>query len=280
MTRTKYSLAQLTVLEASPPELIRIAAAAGYDFVGLRLLEVTGGDAWPLANDAELMRETKEALRSHDIGILDIELVRLTPDVRIGDLRPVLDAAAEIGARHVLTQAHDTDWARLVHNFGNLCDLLNGYGLTADVEFLTWTQMRGVNEAAQLLQAANRSNVGITVDTLHFYRSGCTLEDLAEVPPELFHFIQISDAPAAGPSSTDGLIFAARENRLDPGAGELDLAGVVQALPENITIAVEIPNSRMAMKIDNEERARRSLEATRKLVDRVRARPPAALAPK
>jgi sugar phosphate isomerase/epimerase len=280
MTRTKYSLAQLTVLEASPPELIRIAAAAGYDLVGLRLLEVTGGDAWPLATDAELMRETKEALRSHDIGVLDIELVRLAPDLRISDLRPALDAAAEIGARHVLTQAHDTDWARLVHNFGNLCDLLNGYGLTANVEFLTWTQMRGVNEAAQLLQAANRSNVGITVDTLHFYRSGCTLEDLAEVPPDLFHFIQISDAPAAGPTSTDGLIFAARENRLDPGEGELDLAGVLQALPENITIAVEIPNSRMAAKLGHEERARRSLEATRKLVDRVRARPPAALAPK
>ena len=56
---TKYSLAQLTVLEASPPELIRIAGEAGYDFVGLRLLEVTGGDAWPLANDARLMRESR-----------------------------------------------------------------------------------------------------------------------------------------------------------------------------------------------------------------------------
>ena len=28
---TKYSLAQLTALRASPPELVRIAAAAGYD---------------------------------------------------------------------------------------------------------------------------------------------------------------------------------------------------------------------------------------------------------
>jgi len=280
MTRTKYSLAQLTVLEASPPELIRIAAAAGYDFVGLRLLEVTGGDAWPLATDAEMMRETKEALRSHNISVLDIELARLTPDVRVSDLRPTLDAAAEIGARHVMTQAHDTDWARLVHNFGNLCDLLKGYGLTADVEFLTWTRMRGVNEAAQLLRAANRTNVGITVDTLHFYRSGCTVEDLADMPPELFHFIQISDAPAAGPSSTEGLIFAAREDRLDPGAGGFDLAGLLQALPENITIAVEIPNSRMAKKLADEERARRSLQATRNLVERVRARPRATLVPK
>src|SRR5690242_14634592 len=160
---TEYSLAQLTVLQASPPELIRIAAAAGYDYVGLRLLEVTGGDAWPLATDAALMRETKAALAEHNVGVLDVELVRLTPDVRIADLRPILDATAELGARHVLTQAHDTDWARLVHNFGSLCDLISGYALTADIEFLTWTPMRGVNEVMRLLRAANRTNAGITV---------------------------------------------------------------------------------------------------------------------
>jgi sugar phosphate isomerase/epimerase len=277
---TKYSLAQLTVLGASPPELIHIAAVAGYDFVGLRLLEVTGGDAWPLATNASLMRETKAALQSHGVGVLDIELVRLTPDVRISDLRPTLDAAAELGARHVLTQAHDPDWARLVHNFGSLCDLLSGYDLTADVEFLTWTKMRGVSEAAHLLRAANRPNVGITVDTLHFHRSGCSLGELASLPPQLFHFIQISDAPAAGPTSVEGLIFAAREDRLDPGAGGLDLAGILQALPQDITIAVEIPNSRLAATLNDEDRARRALKATRKLVDQVKARPRAALAPK
>src|SRR4051812_23117374 len=139
LAMTKYSLAQLTALNASPPELVRIAGSAGYDCVGLRLLEVTGGDAWPLASDRQLMRDTKDAMAIHDVSVLDIELVRLTPDIRIEELRPTLDAAAELGARHVLTQSHDGDWARLVHNFGTLCDLLSGYGLTADVEFLTWT---------------------------------------------------------------------------------------------------------------------------------------------
>ncbi|MFL6851063.1 MAG: sugar phosphate isomerase/epimerase family protein, partial [Sphingomicrobium sp.] len=162
---TQYSLAQLTVLDASPPELIRLAREAGYDFVGLRLLEVTGGDAWPLATDAQLMREAKAAMSAYEIGVLDVELVRLTPEIRIEELRPTLEAAAELGVKHILTQAHDSDWARLVHNFGTLCDLLAGYGMTADVEFLTWTQMRGVNEVMRLLNAANRTNVGITVDT-------------------------------------------------------------------------------------------------------------------
>jgi len=269
---TKFSLAQLTVLHASPPELIRIAAAAGYDHVGLRLLEVTGGDAWPIAADARLMRETKDATAHHGVSVLDVELARLTPDFSADELRPTLDAAAELGARHVLTQAHDPDTRRLVENFGRLCDVLADYSLTADVEFLTWTPMRGVNEVMELVRGANRSNAGITIDTLHFFRSHCRLEDLRPVPPELFHFIQISDGPRAGPTTTEGLIFAAREDRLDPGSGELALGDLLEELPEDVTIAIEIPNSRLAAQLSDEERARRALLATRELIKGLPAR--------
>jgi sugar phosphate isomerase/epimerase len=268
---TKYSLAQLTVLKASPPDLIRIAAATGYDYVGLRLLEVTGGDAWPLVSEPSLLRETRHAMTSTGIGVLDVELVRLTPDFEASALRPTLDIVAELGGRHVLTQAHDSDWARLVHNFGGLCDLLDEYGLTADVEFLTWTPMRGVQEVMRLLKAANRTNVGITIDTLHFFRSDCSLEVLRGIPPSLFHFIQISDAPAVGPTTAEGLIFAAREERLEPGAGELDLAGVLRALPADVAIAVEIPNSKLQAQMTDEERAKRALQSTKALVEEVRS---------
>ena len=271
---TKYSLAQLTALQASPPQLVRIAAAAGYDCVGLRLLEVTGGDAWPLVNDSSLLRETRQAMSSTGIAVLDVELVRLTPEFEARALQRTIEVASELGARHILTQAHDTDWARLVHNFGSLCDLLATYGMTADVEFLTWTKMRGVSEAAALLRAANRTNAGITIDTLHFHRSGCRTEELSSLPPQLFHFIQISDAPVVGPSSIEGLIFAAREDRLDPGAGELDLAGVLRALPEDVAIAVEIPNRRLAAILGDEERARRALTATKALVQKVKSERP------
>ena len=266
---SRYSLAQLTVLGASPPELIRIAAAAGYDFVGLRLLEVTGGDAWPLASEPKLLRETRAMMRQTGVGVLDVELVRLTPDFNVSDLQATLDVAAELGVAHILTQAHDSDWERLVQNFASLCDLLATYSLTADVEFLTWTRMRGVEDVVRLLKAANRTNAGIVVDTLHFYRSGCRLEDLRALPPEWLHFIQISDAPALAPNDVEGLIFAAREDRLDPGAGELDLLGLLLDLPADIDIAVEIPNSRLASETSAEERAKRALEATKALVDNV-----------
>jgi sugar phosphate isomerase/epimerase len=263
---TQYSLAQLTVLEASPPELIKIAAHAGYDLVGLRLLEVTGGDAWPLTIDKHLRRSTKEALRYFGLGVLDVELVRLTPDVDVSTLRPTIEVAADLGARHILTQAHDDEWGRLCDNFDRLCDLLAGYGLTADLEFLTWTKMKGVNDVLRLLEKVDKTNVGVTVDTLHFYRSGCLLDDLQRVPPELLHFVQVSDAPACAPSSTEGLIRAARGERLNPGEGELDLLGLFRTLPENIPVAVEIPNTGLASRMPVEQRVRDALDATKALV--------------
>ena len=47
-----FSLAALTVLELAPPQLVDVAAACGYDHVGIRLLPATpGGIAYPLMDD-------------------------------------------------------------------------------------------------------------------------------------------------------------------------------------------------------------------------------------
>jgi hypothetical protein len=44
-----FSLAALTVLELAPPGLIDVAAACGYDHVGIRLLPATPGHVSPAA---------------------------------------------------------------------------------------------------------------------------------------------------------------------------------------------------------------------------------------
>ena len=49
---SSFSLAALTALELAPPELVDVAAACGYDHVGLRLLPATpGGLAYSLMDD-------------------------------------------------------------------------------------------------------------------------------------------------------------------------------------------------------------------------------------
>jgi hypothetical protein len=54
-----FSLAALTVLELAPPALVDVAAACGYDHVGIRLLPaVPGGIAYPLMEDEASLKET------------------------------------------------------------------------------------------------------------------------------------------------------------------------------------------------------------------------------
>lgn len=260
------SLAHLTVLHASPPDLLAMAGRCGYRYVGLRLTEVTGGDAWPLIGDRKLMKDTRAEMAASGVGVLDVELARLRPETRVEEFEPMLEAAAELGARHVLTQGHDSDEQRLIDNYSAFCDLAARHGLTADIEFLTWTKLRGVCEARALIEAAGRWNAGLMIDTLHFSRSRCRLEELDSIPPSWFHYVQIADAAGPIPETTEALIHTAREDRLMPGEGSIDLRGIIGRLPADIPIAVEIPNSRVAATMSDEERARRAYEATRALL--------------
>ena len=63
----QFSLAHLTALHCSPPQLIEIAARAGYEFVGLRPIPVGARDEplHPFATDRTLFARTKVRARRH-----------------------------------------------------------------------------------------------------------------------------------------------------------------------------------------------------------------------
>ena len=120
--RHDYSLAHLTALSLSPPELVEAAADAGYRYVGLRLTRVTAQEPhYPLATDPALMRSTKARLAATGIEVLDIELARISPDENPRDFERFLEAGAELGARHVIAQLPDPDRARKADRFARLC---------------------------------------------------------------------------------------------------------------------------------------------------------------
>ena len=80
----KFSLAALTVLELAPPELVEVAAACGYDHVGVRLLPaVAGGLAYPLMDDEAGLKETLARLDATGITVADLEVVAFRPETEI-----------------------------------------------------------------------------------------------------------------------------------------------------------------------------------------------------
>jgi sugar phosphate isomerase/epimerase len=264
---TDFSLAHLTALSLPPPDLIRVAARTGYQTVGLRLIRVTpDSPGYPLMDDKAMLRDTRRAMAETGVGVWDIEFVRITPEIDIAALEPFLAAGAELGARYAIAAPYDPDLARLADRFGALCDLAGRHGMGAVLEFFPWTVVPGVADAAAIVEAAGRANGGVLVDTLHFDRSGSTLEQVDRVPPERLPFVHVCDAPADRPGTTEGLLHNARAERLPPGEGGIDILGVLAHMPKGIPVALEVPMEALTRQIGPEGVARRVRQAAGRLV--------------
>lgn len=271
-SRHDYSLAHLTALSLSPPELIDAAAGAGYRYVGVRMTKVTAQEPhYPLAYDPALMRATKTHLAATGVEVLDIELARFTSGDSPRDYLRFLEAGAELGARHVITQLPDSDFARKTDRFAELCRLAAPLGLTIDLEFPSWTETPNLTEAARVLRAADQPNAGMLIDLLHFARSGSSVEELRQLPREWFHYAHVCDAPGEVPETTAELIHTARFERLFPGEGDLDMLGILGALPAGIPFALEIPRAMLVAQVGAKEHARLAIAAARRHLDAAHA---------
>jgi sugar phosphate isomerase/epimerase len=261
------SLSYYTVPELSPTQMVREAAAAGFDFVGARLLNgQPGRDPAPLMASSAMRRETIACLRDAGMGVLDASGARLRPETDMAAFAPFIDAAAELGARHILASGDDPDEPRLAARFAELCELAGRSGLTVDLEFVPWMSVADLTLAARMVRTVARANFGVAVDALHFDRSRSRLSDLAALPRTWFRYVQLCDAPRAWASDRESLIHEAVSERLFPGEGAIDLAGLLRALPSGIPIALEIPTATLARTTPAAERLQRAVAATRKLL--------------
>lgn len=256
-------LAALTVLELPHEEQVRVAAQAGYTHVGLRLVPVAGQ---PYRHSFDVY-SVEKALVEHGVGVLDVEVFRLTPETRVGDFEAILNASARLEATELLVHGADPDEARLAETFGSLCDLAARYGLAANLEPMPWVDVSNVARAMRILSLAARPNSGVLVDAIHFFRAGDTPQALARVPPERLRYAQLCDARPGTPAQMEEVIRQARSDRLFPGEGALDLRGLLRALPAGIPLSIEVP---VSQKLAPLERARRALEGTKAILVSVR----------
>lgn len=173
--------------------MVEAAARAGYSHVGLRLVPATVEEHhYPLLADAGLRRRTLARLRDSGVRTLDVEILRLRPDTRVGEFAAVLEVGAEFGARYVLVAGNDDDERRSADNFAALCDLARPLGLDPHLEFMPWTGIRDLRQAARVVEAAARDNAGLLLDAFHFDRSASSLEDLRAIPPARLGYAQLA----------------------------------------------------------------------------------------
>jgi 2-keto-myo-inositol isomerase len=113
------------------------------------------------------------------------------------------------------------------------------FGISVAFEFMgfPWAAVRDVAGAWAVVQETNRPNLGIIVDTAHFYAGGSTLESIRQVNPKQLVVLHINDVEdVAKPDITDG-------HRLYPGEGVIplqDILGAVRATGWDGVLSVEL----------------------------------------
>ncbi len=268
--RHQYSLAHLTVMGCAPPEMTWIAAAAGYDFVSFRLIPMgLAGEPRYLPGDAGMIRETKAALRQTGLSVLDLELASIVEDVEPSSYVPAMEAAAEMGASHVIASAWTREGADrnfIVERYAEICDRARPFGLDVDLEFPIFSRVRTLGEAADVVRAADRPNGGVLIDALYYHFARVSLEEIDALPRSWLHFLHLCDTKAAIPATSEGMKHIARDERLYVGEGCIDLASLLARLPA-MPLSIELPNARRVKELGYAGHARRCLETARAALD-------------
>jgi sugar phosphate isomerase/epimerase len=261
----KFSLAHLTVLGVPPPQAARIAADCGYDYVSFRTipLGLPGEPRYELHKDAALLKETKAALASTGLPLLDIEIARIADGTRIADYRPHLETAAALGAKHVITAAYSQDRNFVVEALTELCQMAGGLGMTVDFEFITFSAYPTIPGTVQLLKDTGCANAGLLVDTLHFDRSRCTFAELDQAPRSMFHYAQLCDAARADNPTTEEMMRTAREERLYLGEGVIPVKEILSHMPV-VPCTLEIAHKKRQQELGYPAFAKECLETARR----------------
>ncbi len=258
------SLEHLTVATVGPLELLDIAAACGCEAVNLRMepapylpvpyYDVIGSPS---------MRANLRA-RAGDVGVQvrTVDPFVLREDTTMESLQPYVEAAADLGAMAINTVGYDPDLDRLTDHLAALGEMAAAHGLTTRIELFAFSGVNSLAKALQVVEATGRRDVTLNADVLHLTRTGATMEELARVPRDRIGYAQICDGPASMPSEEQ--MAEATLERMVPGEGTFDLEGFIRALPEGITIGMEVPSRTLTQQgLTPLEKARHIVAATR-----------------
>ena len=239
------SLAAGTVLDAGPVEVIESAAAAGFDACGLRLN--------PGETSGQAVATIARSLTTTGIRLLDLEVIRMRPGTPAVAHRPLIDLAAQLGAAWVLTVTEIPDEHERIDRLAELADLATAAGVGISLEFMAFTAVRTLADAVAAVAAV--PSCRILVDALHLARTGGAATDVAPHSGRL-SYVQLCDAPRTAPEDgPDGLAAEARHDRLLPGTGQLDLSGLVAAVPATVPFSIEVQSDRLAAELSVRQRA-------------------------
>lgn len=159
---------------------------------------------------------------------------------KIGVAKAMLQMCRALGSGTLLacssTSSHAVgDPERIARDLGKLAMLAVPLRIRIAYEALSWGRyVNEFNQAWEIVQAADRANLGLALDSFHIFASGTDLAPLQEIDPAKIFLVQLSDFMWHETPSPEERRDTARHFRVFPGEGvhSKPVAGFVRDLDE------------------------------------------------
>lgn len=269
----RLGIEMLTLLGIPPVEYVRLASELGCVSVstglgGLPLTMFGINDfapypAWSLRDDPALLRETIAALRDTGVKIGLAEGFSAKSGADVADFAADLDIFAELGALRLNAICMEDDMAMATDQLGKLAGMAADRGIAFTIEFFPSEGINSFERALQVTGDIGRDKAKVLLDTMHFFRTGGTLEKLEAAGSDAIGYVQLADAPYTEPD--ESYFMDAMFARAVPGEGGLPLRELIAALPADMPISLEVPRLDDLREMGPRAHARHVVEAARAL---------------
>jgi sugar phosphate isomerase/epimerase len=262
---------RLCMFDMPPVPFIELAAELGCPNVGLGLTSMGyynphGYAAWSLRDDPALRRDTIAALAANGVTISLLEGFAVQPGKDVREQAADLDIVHALGGRRINAVSTDRDMDRSCEGLAIIADMAAERGIEVVTE-IGPPPIKRLDRALEAVRRIDRPNFRLLIDTMHFFRMGSTVEELAAIDPALVGYVQLCDVPLASPF--ESYMEEALHERMPPGQGELPLADVLALLRPDVVVSLEVPQRSLAEAgVAPRERVLRCVEAARTLMAR------------
>jgi sugar phosphate isomerase/epimerase len=259
----------LSVFGMPPVEFVHLAAELGCRYISTGMtgfpLPQLGQPEFSLKDDPALRRQILAAMDETGVSIALGDGLLILPGVDIGDRAADLDILAELRVPLVNSVSLEPDRQRTFDQFATLAELAAERGMQTTTEPAPGTTVGDLTAGLEALKHVGRSDFRLLIDTMHLVRSGFGAADLAGLDPEVIGYAQLSDTTLR--PRMDNYMQEATFERMVPGEGELPLRDIVDALPPDIVIGLEVPRLSLAEAgVSHRDRVRPCVEAARVLL--------------
>ena len=194
---------------------------------------------WSLRENAGLRRNALAAMRDRGVVFAQGEGCIIRQGVDVQDYAGDLDLFAELGAVQVSTVTMEPDASRALAQLALLAEMAAQRDMELTLEFAPPHSINTFEKALAAIRSIAKPNVRLTIDAMHFFRSGGSVDQLALAEGGCIGHVQLCDVPLS--AVTDDYYEEACFGRLLPGEGDLPLRKLLAVIPKSVRVGLEIP---------------------------------------